>query len=136
MRICELMEQRGIQRIQLADAMGVSPSCITKWVQGTALPSADKLPRLAAILRPRAARGWKRGRKLRKELLMIRTPEQRQIARWIENHYDIDKVQCAEVVTKNAVRLTLRGHEPTILILRQNGRVDQIPEAALFEAAV
>ncbi len=48
MRICELMEQRGIQRIQLADAMGVSPSCITKWVQGTALPSADKLPRLAA----------------------------------------------------------------------------------------
>lgn len=67
---------------------------------------------------------------------MFCTPEQRQIARWIENHYDIDKVQCAEVVTKNAVRLTLRGHEPTILILRQNGRVDQIPEAALFEAAV
>ena len=48
----------------------------------------------------------------------------------------IDKVQCAEVITKNAVRLTLRGHEPTILILRQNGRVDQIPEAALFEEAV
>ena len=44
MRICELMEQRGIQRIQLADAMGVSPSCITKWVQGTALPRADQLP--------------------------------------------------------------------------------------------
>ena len=66
---------------------------------------------------------------------MICTPEQRQIGRWIENHYDVDKVQCAEVVTKNAVRLTLRGHEPTILILRQNGRVDQIPEAALFEAA-
>ena len=49
-RICELMEQRGIQRIQLADAMGVSPSCITKWVQGTALPRADQLPRLAAVL--------------------------------------------------------------------------------------
>ena len=52
---------------------------------------------------------------------MFCTPEQRQIGRWIENHYDIDKVQCAE---------------PTILILRQNGRMDQIPEAALFEAAV
>ena len=51
---------------------------------------------------------------------MFCTPEQRQI----------------EIVTKNAVRLTLRGHEPTILILRQNGRVDQIPEAALFEEAV
>lgn len=31
---------------------------------------------------------------------MIRTPEQRQIGRWIEDHYNIDKVQCAEVVTK------------------------------------
>ena len=63
---------------------------------------------------------------------MLCTPEQRQFGR----HYDIDKVQCAEAVIKNAVRLTLRGHEPTILILRQNGRVDQIPEAALFEEAV
>ncbi|MFR6625659.1 MAG: hypothetical protein ACLURW_04840 [Flavonifractor plautii] len=52
---------------------------------------------------------------------MFCTPEQRQIGRWIENRYDIDKVQCAEAVTKNTVRLTLRGHEPTILILRQNG---------------
>ena len=67
---------------------------------------------------------------------MFCTPEQRQIGRWIENRYDIDKEQCAEAVTKNTVRLTLRGHEPTILILRQNGRVDQIPEAALFEEAV
>ncbi len=67
---------------------------------------------------------------------MFCTPEQRQIGRWIENRYDIDKVQCAEAVTKNTVRLTLQGHEPTILILRQNGRVDQIPEAALFEEAV
>ena len=40
---------------------------------------------------------------------MFCTPEQRQIGRWIENHYDIDKVQCAEIVTKNAVRLTPRG---------------------------
>ena len=49
MRICELMGQRGIQRIQLARRHGVSPSCITNGCR-TALPSADKLPRLAAIL--------------------------------------------------------------------------------------
>lgn len=68
---------------------------------------------------------------------MICTAEQRQIRRWIEEHYDIDKVQCAEVVTKNAVRLTIRGQESIILILRQNGLVDQIHEAALFfDAAV
>lgn len=63
---------------------------------------------------------------------MICTPEQRRIGRWIEEHYDIDKVQCAEAVTKNAVRLTIRGQEPTILILRQSWLVDQIREAALF----
>ena len=50
MRIRELMEQRGMQRVKLAAAMGVSPACVTKWVQGTALPSADKLPKLAELL--------------------------------------------------------------------------------------
>lgn len=50
MRIRELMEQRGLQRVQLADAMGVTPACITKWVQETAYPSADKLPKLASVL--------------------------------------------------------------------------------------
>lgn len=50
MRICELIEQRGIRRIELAAAMGVSPACVTKWAKGTAMPSADKLPRLAAVL--------------------------------------------------------------------------------------
>ena len=50
---------------------------------------------------------------------------------------EILKVQCAEVVTKNAVRLTIRGQESIILILPQNGLVDQIHEAALFfDAAV
>ena len=58
---------------------------------------------------------------------MFCTPEQRQIGRWIENHYDIDKVQCAEIVTKNAVRLTLRGHEPTILILARMGGWTRFP---------
>lgn len=29
---------------------------------------------------------------------MIRTPEQRQLGRWIQHHYDIDKVQCSEAV--------------------------------------
>ena len=32
MRIRELMEARGILPVQLADAMGVSPSAVNKWV--------------------------------------------------------------------------------------------------------
>lgn len=49
MKIRELMDQRGLQCIQLADAMGVTPPCVTKWIQGTAYPSADKLPKLADL---------------------------------------------------------------------------------------
>ena len=68
---------------------------------------------------------------------MICTPEQRQIGRWIENHYDVDKVQCAEVVTKTRYALTLRGtvaHHPGSSA--RMGGWTRIPEAALFEEAV
>ena len=50
MRIRELMEARGILCVQFADAMGVSPSAVNKWVYGKAYPSADKLPKLAELL--------------------------------------------------------------------------------------
>ena len=50
MRIRERMEARGILPVQLADAMGVSPGAVGKWVYGKAYPSADKLPKLAELL--------------------------------------------------------------------------------------
>ena len=50
MRVRELLEARGITRVQLADAMGVSTMAVHKWVSGQAYPSADKLPQLARLL--------------------------------------------------------------------------------------
>ena len=50
MRIGALLEQRGMQQLQLADAMGVSAVAVNKWVSGQAYPSADKLPQLARLL--------------------------------------------------------------------------------------
>ena len=50
LRIRELMEERGIQGTQLADAMHVSPKAVSKWVNGCAYPSSDKLPALANAL--------------------------------------------------------------------------------------
>ena len=50
MRVRELLETRGITRVQLADAMGVSTMAVHKWVSGQAYPSADKLPQLARLL--------------------------------------------------------------------------------------
>ena len=64
---------------------------------------------------------------------MICTPEQRQLCRWIERHHDLDQIRNVEVVTKNALRLTLRGREPELLILRQDGRIDRLREADLYD---
>ncbi|MDY4181019.1 MAG: helix-turn-helix transcriptional regulator [Pseudoflavonifractor sp.] len=50
MRIKELMDDRGLLPIQVADAMNVTPGAVTKWIYGRAYPSADKLPKLADTL--------------------------------------------------------------------------------------
>lgn len=63
---------------------------------------------------------------------MSYTPEQRQLLRWIDRRYDLDQIAQVEEVTRNAVRLALRGREPELLILRQDGRIDRLREADLY----
>lgn len=48
--IKRLREAQGKTQKQLADEMGVERSTIAKWEAGTALPRADKLPKLAEVL--------------------------------------------------------------------------------------
>lgn len=50
MRIRELMEERGLMGYQVAEALGVAPSAVSKWVSGQGAPRADKLPALAELL--------------------------------------------------------------------------------------
>ena len=50
MRIRELMQLRGLQGVQVAAALNVSNNAVSKWVNGHAYPSADKLPALAELL--------------------------------------------------------------------------------------
>lgn len=50
MKIKELMESRGLQGIQVAAALNVSSNAVSKWANGQANPSADKLPALADLL--------------------------------------------------------------------------------------
>lgn len=50
MKIRELREARGLTMTQLAAAMGVTLVAVSKWELGQAMPSADKLPRLAEVL--------------------------------------------------------------------------------------
>nr|WP_300167576.1 helix-turn-helix transcriptional regulator [uncultured Flavonifractor sp.] len=50
MKIRELMELRGIQGVQVAAALNVSNKAVSKWANGQANPSADKLPALADLL--------------------------------------------------------------------------------------
>lgn len=63
---------------------------------------------------------------------MSYTPEQRQLLRWIDRRYDLDQIAQVDEVTRNAVRLALRGGEPELLILRQDGRIDRLREADLY----
>ena len=50
MKIRELMESRGLQGIQVAAGLNVSSNAVSKWANGQANPSADKLPALADLL--------------------------------------------------------------------------------------
>ena len=50
MRLRELMEERGLAGYQVAEALHVDPSAVSKWVSGQVMPRADKLPALADLL--------------------------------------------------------------------------------------
>ena len=50
MRIRELRERLGISQSELARRMGVKHRSVIQWETGKAMPTADKLPKLAAIL--------------------------------------------------------------------------------------
>lgn len=56
----------------------------------------------------------------------MKTPEQAQLLRWIKDRYDLDQIEQAEPVTRNALRLRLRDGKDYILILRQTGRIDRL----------
>ena len=45
-----IMEQRGLIRAQVAEALGVTEMAVYKWETGKGYPSADKLPLLAEAL--------------------------------------------------------------------------------------
>ena len=50
MRIRELRKKAGLTMTQLADRTGVTHPSVVAWEQGRKLPSADKLPVIAAAL--------------------------------------------------------------------------------------
>ena len=44
-------KKAGLTQVQLADLLGVSQANISAWEKGKALPSADKLPNTAEVLK-------------------------------------------------------------------------------------
>lgn len=50
MRIRERMEARGLMGYQVAEALNVAPSAVSRWVSGKGVPRTDKLPQLARLL--------------------------------------------------------------------------------------
>lgn len=50
MKIRMLREKQKITQAQLAEELGVNQKAVSQWECGTAMPSADKLPAIAAAL--------------------------------------------------------------------------------------
>ena len=49
-RIRELREARGVSQYGLARRLGVTKMAVSRWESGAAMPTADKLPTIAALL--------------------------------------------------------------------------------------
>ena len=49
-RIRELREARGLSQHGLARRLGVTKMAVSRWESGAAMPTADKLPTIAALL--------------------------------------------------------------------------------------
>lgn len=45
-----LREKRGLTQKEIADAMSIDTSTVTKWETGESRPRADKLPEIAKLL--------------------------------------------------------------------------------------
>lgn len=50
MRIKELRQAAGLTQADLARRVGVNKCAVCRWDSGKAMPRADKLPQLAAVL--------------------------------------------------------------------------------------
>lgn len=55
------------------------------------------------------------------------TPELRIILRWLEKQFDPDQLRGAEVVTRNAVRITDCTGDRALAICRQDCTVELVP---------
>ncbi len=49
-KIKELREAKGLTQKYIADIFGVDQSAVVRWESGKAMPTADKLPKLAQLL--------------------------------------------------------------------------------------
>lgn len=50
MNIATLRKRAGLTQKSLAAAMDVTDAAVAQWETGAAMPTADKLPKLAAVL--------------------------------------------------------------------------------------
>lgn len=60
-------------------------------------------------------------------MYQLSTPELRAVMHWLEKQFDPDQLRSAEVVTKNAVRITDNAGDRALAICRQDGSVELVP---------
>ena len=60
-------------------------------------------------------------------MYQLPTPELRMVMRWLEKQYDPDQLLSAEILTKNAIRITDSAGDRALAICRQDGTVELVP---------
>ena len=63
-------------------------------------------------------------------MFTAQTPEQRALNRWLEERFQPDEIRSVEIVTKNAVRITDRNCDSSLVVCRQDGSIHLVrPDA-------
>ena len=63
-------------------------------------------------------------------MFMAQTPEQGKIRKWLEEQFQPDELRAVEIVTRNAVRIVDRYHDAALVVCRQDGTIEIVPDDA------
>ena len=63
-------------------------------------------------------------------MFIAQTAEHAKIRVWLEEQFQPDELRAVEIVTRNAVRIMDRYHDAALVVCRQDGAIEIVPDDA------
>nr|WP_276856797.1 hypothetical protein [Intestinimonas timonensis] len=63
-------------------------------------------------------------------MFIAQTAEQAKIHAWLEEQFQPGELRTAEIVTRNAVRIMDQYHDAALVVCRQDGTIEIVPDDA------